>query len=259
MSSRKEQKEQARLAREAKEQEHAASQARARRFWIIGGVVGLAAVAVIVAVVVSTQGTKVNKSTVDQINARYAGLTQKSNVLGEPAAKATIVEYADLRCPFCQQFELDSMPTLINQVIKTGEAKLVFRNLTILDQSSPSGNDSTNAANYAAAVGLQNHMFPYINNFYVMQKSETTDYADEAFLKSVAKGLTGINADEAWNNRSNPKATNQVALATQLATARGVSGTPTFFVGKDEKSATKVDLNDLSNPQPLIDAVNALQ
>jgi len=70
----------------------------------------------------------------------------------------TIVEYADLRCPYCQQFELDSMPTLINQVIKTGEAKLVFRTLTILAQSSPSAAPSTVVA--ISSVMRLNWNFP---------------------------------------------------------------------------------------------------
>lgn len=257
MSSRKEQKEQARLAREAKEKEHAASQARTRRLSIIGGVVGLAVIAVIVAVVVGSSGGKT--ATPTEINARFEGIPQNGVTLGEPGAKATIVEYADLRCPFCKQFSDDSLPKLIDEVIKSGEAKLVFRNLTILDGASPSGKDSTNAANYAAAVSLQNKLFPYVDNFYAKQQSETTDYADEAFLKSVASGITGLDGNKAWDNRTNPKATNLVTQASDLAAEAGVTGTPTFFVGKDEKSATKVDVQDLSDPQAIIDAVRNVQ
>lgn len=259
MSSRKEQKEQARLAREAKEQEHAANQARTRRLSIIGGVVALALIAVVVAVVVSTSSNKSDKDGAAAINARYSGIPQSGVTLGEPAAKATIVEFADLRCPFCKDFEDASMPTIVDELIKTGKAKLVFRNLTILDGASPSGKDSTNAAQYAAATSLQNKMFPFINLFYQEQQAESTDYATESFLKGLANQITGLNADEAWTNRSNPKATNELAKADEQSTELGVTGTPTFFVGKDENSLEKVSVDDLSDPQPIIDAVNALQ
>jgi protein-disulfide isomerase len=260
VSSRKEQKEEARLAREAKEQEHAAAAARKRRMSIIGGVLGLAAIAVVIVVVVS-QGNKekVPAGAANEVNARYADIPQSGITLGEPAAKATIVEYADLRCPFCRDFEVDSMPTVVDELIKTGKAKLVFRNLTILDQTSPSGQDSTNAANYAAATSLQNKMFPFVNLFYLNQGNEAEDYATESFLKGLANQVTGLNADEAWTNRANPKATNEISEAADLATENAVSGTPTFFVGATEEDAEKVTVDDLSDPSPIVDAVDALQ
>ena len=96
MSSRKEQKEEARAAREAKEQELAASAAKKRRLSIVGGVIGLALIAVLIAVVVSSStDTKSTSSDAAEVNARYAGIPQKGIVLGEPNAKATIVEFAD--------------------------------------------------------------------------------------------------------------------------------------------------------------------
>jgi protein-disulfide isomerase len=259
VSSRKEQKEQARQAREAKEQEHAAKAARTRRLSIIGGVVGLALIAVIVAVVASTSSNKSDSGTASEINARYAGITQKGVTLGEPGAKATIVEFADLRCPFCKDFEDASMPTIVDELIRTGKAKLDFRNLTILAGASPRGKDTTNAAQYAAATSLQNKMFPFINVFYANQQAESTDYATEEFLKGLADQVTGLNSQEAWDNRQNPKATNELAKADDQSTELGVTGTPTFFVGKDENSLEKVSVDDLTDPQPIIDAVNALQ
>jgi protein-disulfide isomerase len=151
------------------------------------------------------------------------------------------------------------MDKLIEEVIKPGKAKLVFRNLTILDEASPSGKDSTNAANFAAATSLQNKMFPFVNLFYINQGSETEDYVTEEFLMNIAKQVDGLDADKAWANRTNPKATNEITKAADLAREAGVSGTPAFFVGSNEADAKQVELNDLSDPQGIIDAVDALQ
>ncbi|MGK2879000.1 MAG: thioredoxin domain-containing protein [Solirubrobacterales bacterium] len=260
MSSRKEQKEQARLEREAKEQEHAANAARTRRMSIIGGVLGLALIAVVVAVVVGQGGSdEVDPGAAKEVNALYAGIPQDGITLGEPGAKATIVEFADLRCPFCKDFEEGSMTTIIEELIKTGKAKFVFRNLTILDEASPSGKDSTNAANYAAATSLQNKMFPFINLFYINQGQESEDYATEEFLKGLANQVDGLDADEAWANRNNPKATNEIAQAAEAATENGVTGTPTIFVGATEEDAEKINLDNLDDPSAIIEAVDALQ
>lgn len=260
MSSRKEQKEQARLEREAKEAEHAAKAARTRRMSIIGGVLGLAAIAVVVVVVVSQGGTdKVDPGAAKEVNARYAGIPQSGVTLGEPAAKATIVEYADLRCPFCKDFEEGSMPTIVDELVKTGKAKFIFRNLTILDEASPSGEDSTNAATYAAATSLQNKMFPFINLFYLNQGNESEDYATESFLKGLAGQVDGLDANKAWDDRANPKATNELVAAQESADKKGVTGTPTIYVGANEDDAEKVDLQNLDDPSAIIEAVDALQ
>jgi protein-disulfide isomerase len=260
VSSRKEQKEQAREAREAKEQQLAAEAARKRRLSIIGGVIGLAAVAVIVAVVVSTSGGGSSSSSdAKEVNARYAGIPQKGIVLGEPAAKATIVEFADLRCPYCKDFEEGSMPTIIDELIKTGKAKYIFRNLTMLDGASPSGQDSTNAARYAGATSLQNKMYPFINLMYLNQGAENADWATESLMMDLAGQIDGLNAQEAWDNRENPKVSALLAKAEEQANDLGVQGTPTIYVGKDQNSLKKVSVNDLSDPSAIISAVEALQ
>lgn len=260
MASRKEQKEQARLEREAKEREHAAASARTRRLTIIGGVVGLALIAVIVAVVVSSSSNKTTSTPeiADEVNARFEGIPQKGAVLGEEGAKATIVEYADLKCPFCADFSKASLPTIVDELVKTGKAKIVFRNMTFLDQAAP-GQDSTEAAKYAQATGLQNKLWQYIDLFYYNQKPETEQYATEEFLVGLGNQITGLNATEAWDNRSNPKVAAALDADAEAANEANVTGTPSFYVGKDEDSATKVSMPDLEDPQPIIDAVDALQ
>lgn len=242
------------------EQEHAAKAARTRRISIIGGVLGLALIAVVAAVIVGQGGgEEADPGAAEEVNARFAGVPQTGITLGDPAAKATIVEYADLRCPFCKEFDEQLMPTIVDELIETGKAKMVFRALTILDGASPSGTDSTDAANYAAATGLQNKMFQFLDLFYQNQGSESEDYATESFLKGLANQVDGLDANEAWANRNNPKVTNQIAEAAEVAAKNGVQGTPTLFVGSSEDTAKKVELNDLSDPQAIVDAVDALQ
>ncbi|MBI2692079.1 MAG: DsbA family protein [Solirubrobacterales bacterium] len=242
------------------EHEHAAKAARVRRISIIGGVLGLALIAVVVAVIVGQGGgEEADPGAAQEVNARFAGIPQTGITLGDPAAKATIVEYADLRCPFCKEFDEQLMPTIVNELIKTGKAKMMFRALTILDGASPSGRDSSNAANYAAATGLQNKMFQFLDLFYQNQGPESEDYATESFVKGLANQVGGLDANEAWANRNNPKVTNQNAEAAEVAAKNGVRGTPTVFVGSSEDTAEKVELTDLSDPQAIIDAVDALQ
>jgi protein-disulfide isomerase len=261
VSSRKEQKEQARLEREAKQAELQAKSARDRRLKIFGGVVGLAVIAVFVAIVISTSGGD-SESTPEQateVVERFEGIPQTGITVGEPEAKATIVEFADLKCPFCAEFAVESLPTVVDELVRSGKAKLVFRNLTFLDQVTPGEPDSTNAAKYAQAVGLQNKLWQFVDLFYLNQGPENQVFATESFLKDIASQIPGVDPDKAWEDRNDPKVQAELDEADEVFNGLGLSGTPAFAVGPDEDNLDVVNVSDLSDPQPLIDAVEALQ
>lgn len=261
MSSRKEQKEQARLEREAKQAELQAKAARDRRLKVIGGVIGLAVIAAFVAIVISTSGSgdEAPPEAKNEVIERFAGIPQEGVTVGEPDAKATIVEFADLKCPFCADFAVESLPTVVDELVRSGKAKLVFKNLTFLDQVTPGEADSTNAAQFAQAVGLQNKLWEFVDLWYLQQKPENQVYATESYLKSIANQIPGVDADKAWNDRSNPAVQEELAAADELFNSLGLSGTPAFAVGADLDSLEVVTVSDLADPQPLIDAVDALQ
>ncbi|MGH2905525.1 MAG: DsbA family protein [Solirubrobacterales bacterium] len=258
MSSRKEQKEQARLDREAKEQQLAAQTARRRRVTIIGGVLGIALIAVVAAVVVSSgvfKSKDIKGGT--EVSARLDGIPQKGIELGKPDAPATIVEFADLKCPFCREFAVNGLPDLIETYIKTGKAKIIFRNLTILDGSAP-GQDSTDAATMAGAVGLQNKMWNFIDLWYVNQKDENTVYATDSYVKEIASQIPGVDVNKAFDARESAPVKAQLDAAQAAADARGITGTPTFLVGPTNGKLVQVEMNnDLGDISPLTAAVDA--
>jgi len=52
--------------------------------------------------------------------------------LGNKNAKVTVVEFADLRCPFCEQFFTNTEPQLKKDYIDTGKIQFAFRQYAIL-------------------------------------------------------------------------------------------------------------------------------
>ncbi|MDY6773701.1 MAG: DsbA family protein, partial [Candidatus Nanohaloarchaea archaeon] len=52
-------------------------------------------------------------------------------VLGQKDAPVTIVAYEDFECPFCKRFEQNAMPKIISNYVKTGKAKVVWKDFPL--------------------------------------------------------------------------------------------------------------------------------
>lgn len=49
-------------------------------------------------------------------------------VMGNPNAKAKLIEYGSMTCPHCREFDEIGVPTLINKYVKSGRVSYEFRN-----------------------------------------------------------------------------------------------------------------------------------
>jgi protein-disulfide isomerase len=243
MSSRAEAKAKARAEREAAERQQAQSAARKRRLMLLGGVLAAAVVVIAVVVVISQSGTKDKPSAAEgqtQANTLFAGIPQKGNVLGDPKAPVTIEEYVDLQCPFCQRFSQEGLPDVVEQYVKTGQAKLVLHTLTFI------GADSERAARVAWSAGDQNKMWEFVDNFYANQQEENSGYVTEAFLKKVAGGVEGLDVQKALDGRDSAKVSSSIQASLASAQKANVDSTPSFLVGPSGGQLSKIESKTLT-------------
>ncbi len=88
---------------------------------------------------------------VDRGRARDDGavqrIPQRGAVLGDPDAPVTVVEFADLQCPYCKIASDTVVPEIVERYVRNGDAKLVFRDVAFI------GDDSLRAGQLAAAAG----------------------------------------------------------------------------------------------------------
>jgi protein-disulfide isomerase len=252
-----------RAAARAERDRAAAAKSRQRqRLWILGGVLALAAVVVVI-IALAASGDDSNdkpklragESLPGQVeaNARFAGIPQRGITLGDPNAPVTMVEFADLQCPYCRQYTEGALPALVADYVRSGKVKMIFRNVTIIDQ------DSHLAAEMAAAAGLQNKLWEYIDVFYANQGEEHSGYITDAFLQRIGRAVNGLDVARAMTDRKLPKVQNQLNEAQAEMQLNGFQGTPSFLVGPTGGRLEAIQFNSFT-PGPFKQAIdNALQ
>ncbi len=245
MASRAEQKAAARKEREAKQQEMKAAATRRTRLMWLGGILGVAVIALVVVIVASTNGggsgpvhtSKSAKATaLAAVNRTLAGIPQSGNVLGNPKAPVTITEYGDLVCPTCDDFALTSEPQIIQSLVKTGKAKLLFRGFETASGHA-NGGQYVNTQVAWRSAGLQKKAWDYILLNYQEQPqtingqpAEDVSYVTPSYLQDLAGQIKGLNLAKWQAHMTDPTLIKQVTADGNAALAAGAQGTPAVYI-----------------------------
>jgi protein-disulfide isomerase len=149
----------------------------------------------------------------------------------------TLVEFADLQCPFCRQYTEPVMPELVTRYVRTGKLRMVFRDVAFI------GTDSVRAGQMAGAASLQNRLWTYVDLFYLNQKEENSGYVTDDFLRQVGRGVKGLDVEKAMADRGVVAVQHQLDEAQAEWQANGFQGTPSFLVGRTGGTLAPLDIN----------------
>ena len=157
----------------------------------------------------------------------------KEMVEGNADAPVTIVEYASLTCSHCGDFYRETLPSIRDKYIKTGKARLVFREFAY---------DARAQAGYMLARCVpEDRYFPMIQVLFERQMEWAA--ADDALppLKKIA-ALAGLDENGVEACLKNQSVLDEVKSSFERGKEFGVTSTPTFFInGKKYEGALSVD------------------
>src|ERR1700722_4280891 len=145
-------------------------------------------------------------------------------IKGDTNAKVTVIEFADFRCPFCEQWFQTVEPNLVKDYVNTGKVKFYFRNYAFL------GPASTLAAEAGECANDQGKWWPFHDYMYQHQpdESDTSMYTNDN-LTQIAGNL-GMDTSQFSSCLSDPATAQKVAKDLSDGQAAGVNGTPTTFI-----------------------------
>ena len=237
-----------------------ARQASPRALAIAGGVVLIAAIAIVLGVVLGGggggSGGTVKKSDLQDLpstgsqswagalpgaseaNGLFKGIPQSGLVVGDPKAPIEMDMFIDVQCPICQSYEVTDLPTVVNKYIRTGKVQLHLKPWAFIGPQSFTGRLGVIAA------ANQNKAYEYAKVLYDNQGQEESGWLGGREMAVIAASVNGLDLNQ-WRDDVNSSASQSTATAVdKLAKQMKVQGTPSVFVG-----CTGGKLRDVTAPR----------
>jgi len=190
----------------------------------------------------AAQGAAAQSATHDGIP---VGFTDEGHpYIGKADAPVTLEEWSDYLCPFCGRHFRQTLPQLLDQYVRTGQLRLVFRDLPLagLHPTAEFGHVAANCVGEQGAAA-----YWAMHDALFARQGEWNRLPDpSAFLAGVAEEL---GADmEAYSAciAAGARAA-QVTASVEEGRGRGYNGTPSFRFG----SSGSENNYDMSGAHPL--------
>jgi protein-disulfide isomerase len=221
-----------------------ARQASPRTLGIAGGVALIVIIAIVLAVVLgSGGGGNSNNSSVGNLpkigsdhwagaeqgapeaNALFKGIPQKGLVLGKPSAPVEMEMFIDAQCPICRDYEVNSLPTIVQKYIRTGKVQLHLQPWAFIGPQSKTGRLAIIAASF------QNKGYEYAKVLYDNQGQEDSGWLTDSAMGQIAASVNGLKVQDVLKQKNDSAASTIASKVDELAKKAHVQGTPTVLVG----------------------------
>jgi protein-disulfide isomerase len=170
-----------------------------------------------------------------ETGALLADIPQSANALGSATAPVTLQYYGDLQCPFCRDFTLEVLPSMITRWVRAEDLRIEYHALETATRE-PEVFVAQQVA--ALAAGKQDRAWHFIEAFYREQGEEGSGYVTDRFLQGIASEVPGLSLSQ-WNReRTDPQLAHEIAADARAAESVGLDGTPSFLIGRSAGALT---------------------
>jgi protein-disulfide isomerase len=151
-------------------------------------------------------------------------LDDAAATLGSPDANVTIVEFTDYQCPFCARHSMQTMPSIISELVETGRVYYVIKDLPLdMHPVAPL------AATAARCAGEQDAYWEMHDVLFEQQQvwSQANDPA--GIMTNIAAELD-LNRTDFVACLESGKYDEVIEANKREAIGYGMTGTPGFFI-----------------------------
>jgi protein-disulfide isomerase len=162
----------------------------------------------------------------------------KDQIIGNPDAPVTLIEYSSLTCPHCADFHVHTYPKIKKDYIDTGKVKMIIRDFPL--------NGPAYAAAMMARCGKPEMRNKFIEVLFANQESWMSAADPKAALARIGKlgGLSQADFDRCISDKALFQAMQKLQL--EAKEKYDVNATPTFIVMDKENN----DVERINGSQP---------
>lgn len=154
--------------------------------------------------------------------------------LGSPDAPVVLEEWSDYLCPFCARHFRQTWPKLLDDYVRPGKLRVVFRDLPLAGLH-PTAARGHVAARCAGAQGIRQYWAMH-DALFSRQGEWNRLPEPEPFLMNLA-GSLGLDTKAFESCMADPQVASSVARSAAGGQAAGFNGTPSFrfLAGEDSQ------------------------
>jgi protein-disulfide isomerase len=207
----------------------------------VAAVAAVLAAALIAASFVSGRSAQPSPDTIfgDDTAAMLAGIPQSGLALGAPSAPVTLVEFADIQCPYCAEWSRRALGQIVADYVRPGKVRIVFRGLAFI------GPDSERALRFTLAAGQQGKLWNVLHLLYAQQGAENAGWVTDELLAGIGAAIPSFRLDPALAAESSTKVEAEMVAAGHVASRLGIRSTPSFAVGLTGGALKRVHVRTL--------------
>lgn len=186
-----------------------------------------------------------------EVQRLVGGIPQLEDRLGQDDAPVTIEVFSDLQCDGCAEYHLENIDPLIEDEVRAGEVKLVFRHY------SQDADRATGVGGIGAeAAGLQDDQWQFIELFFRNQdRIADTGIINQDFLDGVARAIIEFNVEQWQRDFNQDEVQDELEEDEMAAVSRRLPLEPAAVVTGNARSEELVESPTLEQIRQAISEV----
>ncbi len=227
--------------------------------WFVAAVLTIGLVALSAAIVnIATQKagpSVIRLSGIDDAQEIFGGVPQAGERLGSSDAPVSVQVFNDVQCKGCDQQFLATVPSLVNDYVRSGDAVLDYRNYSFSERAIQEGFIADEAA------GEQGYLWQFVYLLFRNQAQAERFGVTDNLLESIANSIGELDVpqwkqDFAQGGGENGTITKRLEAQDETARGLGLRAEPSAIVNGPGGTVTLQDSPTLSQIEKAIDSVS---
>ncbi len=185
----------------------------------------------------------------------FGGLRQDGDRVGDPDAPVTIQFFTDIQCGPCAEQFFETVPELVEELVRPGEAQMLFRNYSFSRNAIQEGFIA------AEAAAEQGYLWQYAYIFFASQSEAKRLGIDLDYLSAIAVSISEMDIvqwkkDFEEGGAPDGPITESLKRQDEIALNLGLRAQPSVIVTGPKKTVTVQDSPNLDQIREAVDQVS---